>query len=407
MTDLQLGSLIIGGAVVVLVYAYNWWQEHRYRQQAQKAFARNHPDVLLETPKNMVRGGETRRMEPVIQPREAAASLSGAAVRSRPAEEKIEPMLFADEDSMDDFVDPEAALAARKAVAEQPAPPAIEPQIEEPQAEEEPEEPAEEPSAASLIHPALDFIAEIRAGEPIAASRVPTFPGSKRMVTIGQGDEGRWEVVLSTSRSRYRELRVGQQLADRQGALTQEHLNAFCMGVQQFADAIEAGATFPPRSASLAAARELDDFCAGVDVQIGLNVMAARSPFPMDKVSLLSESAGLVRGKDGNYQYLNDAGKLLFTLSNQDQTPFGAASTGLTLLFDVPRAAGGLAAFDELVDFAVDLSSELGGTLADDNGRPLSGTSLDGIRDQLAAIYARMDERGIPAGSAEALRLFA
>ncbi len=66
MTDLQLGSLAIGGALVVAVYAFNSWQEYRYRKQAAKAFARNQPDVLLETPQNVVRKGDSQRLEPAL-----------------------------------------------------------------------------------------------------------------------------------------------------------------------------------------------------------------------------------------------------------------------------------------------------------------------------------------------------
>lgn len=407
MTDLQLGSLIVGGAIVGLVYAYNWWQERRYRQQAQKAFARNHPDVLLETPKNMVRQGESMRMEPVIQtsaPAEAVAMPTMRAVEPEVrAEPRIDPVLLADDD-LDDFVDPQAALAARKPAAPAPAPaPSIAPSA--PVIEEE--EPQDEVVTTSMLDAALDFIAEIRASDPIPAVNVPTFPGAKRIVTLGLNDAGQWEVVVSTSRSRYRQLQVGLQLADRQGALTQEQLNAFCMGVQQFADEFDASVTFPQRSAKLNTARELDEFCASVDVLIGLNILPVTKPFPVEKIRVLAEKAGLLRGPDGNFHYRSDSGKTLFTLTNHDESPFGTTSEGLTLLFDVPRVAGGLAVFDYLADFAQTLSTALEGTLADDNGKVLTESSLDNIRAQLADIYARMDDRGIAAGSMAALRLFA
>lgn len=401
MTDLQLGSLVIGGAIVVVVYAYNWWQEHRYRQQAQKAFSRNQPDVLLETPKNMVRTGESRRLEPIIQAREPVAALEIPPMRAVDPLEKTTPPLFVDDDDLDDFVDPQAALAARQAALVSPTPVQTAP---EPQPEPEQEEAV---VTTSLLDPVLDFIAEIHAGEQIPAANVPTFPGAKRIVTLGLNDDDQWEVVLHTNRSRYVELQVGLQLADRQGALTQEQLNAFCMGVQQFADEFDAVVTFPQRASKLNAARNLDEFCASVDVLIGLNIMPSEKPFPMEKVRVLAESAGLVRGQDGNFHYRSDSGKTLFTLCNQDEAPFGTTSEGLTLLFDVPRVAGGVAVFDYLADFAQSLATALGGVLADDNGKALTEKSLSNIRQQLSGIYARMDDRGIAAGSVAALRLFA
>ena len=126
-----------------------------------------------------------------------------------------------------------------------------------------------------------------------------------------------------------------------------------------------------------------------------------------EKVRVLAESAGLVRGADHNFHYNSNSGKTLFTLANQDETPFGTTSEGLTLLFDVPGVAGGLAVFDYLAEFAQTLSSALGGDLADDNGKPLTEASLNNIRKQLADLYACMDDRGIAAGSVAALRLFA
>ena len=407
MTDLQMGSLVIGGAIVVVVYAYNWWQEHRYRQQAQKAFSRNQPDVLLETPKNMVRTGESRRMEPIIQSREPVSALEMPPIRAVEPEEQHTASLFDDADDLDDFIDPQAALAARQA-ASQAAPVHTTPVHVAAKPEPKPEPEQEEVAVTtSLLDPALDFIAEIHAGEQIPAANVPTFPGAKRIVTLGLNGDDQWEVVLHTNRSRYVELQVGLQLADRQGALTQEQLNAFCMGVQQFADEFDAVVTFPQRASKLNAARNLDEFCASVDVLIGLNIMATEKPFPMEKVRVLAENSGLARGPDGNFHYRSDSGKTLFTLCNQDETPFSTTSEGLTLLFDVPRVAGGVEVFDYLTDFAQSLAASLGGVLADDNGKPLTEKSLSNIHQQLSGIYARMDDRGIAAGSVAALRLFA
>ncbi len=51
MTDLQLGLLVIGGLVVVGVFAYNRRQERAARLQAQRAFGGSrHADVLLQEP---------------------------------------------------------------------------------------------------------------------------------------------------------------------------------------------------------------------------------------------------------------------------------------------------------------------------------------------------------------------
>ena len=53
-----------------------------------------------------------------------------------------------------------------------------------------------------------------------------------------------------------------------------------------------------------------------------------------------------------------------------------------------------------------DPDCELAGTLVDDNRVPLNDRSVLAIRQQLKSIHAKMEARGMPAGSERALRLF-
>jgi FtsZ-interacting cell division protein ZipA len=398
MTDLQLGSLIVGGVIVAAVYAFNWWQEYRYRQQAAKAFARNESDALLDVPKNMVRSAGASRMEPSLETAELVP-------------ERFEPLLVEPELEVAPAYQPQPQAApVREPYIEPPVAPSVAvdaaPYVPEPVKVAAPVSDDSEALASSLLDSSIDFVAEVHATEVIAAADLPVFRGSKRVQVMGS-QNNRWEACLPSSRSRYKELKIGLQLADRQGALSSEQLNAFCMSVQQFADEYEAVVTFPQRSAKLTAATNLDEFCASVDVLIGLNVMAASRPFPMERVRLLAENAGLVRSPEGAFHYRSDSGKTLFTLSNYDQTPLGNTSSGLTLLFDVPRVAGGVSVFDYFAEFAQHLSVALSGELVDDNSKPLTEASLDNIRKQLGVLYAKMDDRGIAPGSVAALRLFA
>ncbi|MDD3528723.1 MAG: cell division protein ZipA C-terminal FtsZ-binding domain-containing protein, partial [Gallionellaceae bacterium] len=111
-------------------------------------------------------------------------------------------------------------------------------------------------------------------------------------------------------------------------------------------------------------------------------------------------------GADGGFSLRDADGRLLFSLTDGtggEEEP----SHGITLLFDVPRVADGLAAFDRMAALGLDLAERLGGQLVDDGGRPASRASLARERQNLEAIYARMAARGIPAGGDRALRLFA
>ena len=50
MTDLQLGLLVVGAAVVAVVLAYNRAQERKVQRDAQRAFASGHSDALMDEP---------------------------------------------------------------------------------------------------------------------------------------------------------------------------------------------------------------------------------------------------------------------------------------------------------------------------------------------------------------------
>lgn len=372
MTDLQLSLLGLGAAVIGGVVAFNWWQEYRYRQKAAAVFAKNQPDVLLETPKNMVRPGKApaQRLEPTLAQDVMAAETGGAA------EPRLQPLKRA-------FERPEEVEEDEVAVA------------------------------AAILDPSLDFIAQLHAGEMISAKQIPVFNLGKRVQIIGLRDDEQWVVVAASSAGQFSELQLGLQLVDRQGPVEEARLNQFCQQVQAFADSYEAVVTFPQRAQKLKQARDLDDFCASVDMLIGLNLQASQGALSLLKLANVVESAGLMLDRDGGFHYRSDSGNTLFSVVRSDQQPIRRSDLAegqadrLTLLFDVPRVAGGLEVFDYMAELAQQLALALNADLADDNGRALTPAAIGSIRQQLAAIYARMDDQGLTAGGMAALRVFA
>ncbi|WP_269532015.1 cell division protein ZipA C-terminal FtsZ-binding domain-containing protein [Chitinimonas sp. BJYL2] len=353
MTEFHWITLGLGVALVGGVWGYNAWQEWRFKKRATEAFARNHPDVLLETPKNMVRQGEQgMRLEPSLMP---SAPVLGAAVTA-PAES----------------VDLSDSLAL----------------------------------AVAVLDPALDYIAEVHPAEPIDFSQVPTIEVGKRVRALGLADNDEWEVIRPGQR--YHELRVGVQLVDRQGAVSEAQLILFCEQISAFAEAVGGVASFPRREDKLDVAHELDTFCADVDMQIGLSVVSSRAPFPVSRLTPMIETAGLVLEADGAFHARSESGQPLFILCDRHHRPMDALdeTPSVTLLLDVPRVAGGEQAFDRMADLAQQMALTLGGDLVDDDNRSLKPADLAAIRKQLVALYGRMDDRGIPAGGVAALRLF-
>ena len=159
-------------------------------------------------------------------------------------------------------------------------------------------------------------------------------------------------------------------------------------------------------------AQQLAALCADVDVQIGLNLTARGGAVPGKRIRALAEAHGLVLERDGRFHRRDETGLELFTLCNMEAAAFSTegmkelATKGLTLLFDVARVQGGIDAFDRFVEFTRTMADSLSAAIVDDNQQPLDDAALGKIRAQLQALYASMEEQGIPAGSPLALRLF-
>jgi hypothetical protein len=368
MSDLQLSLIGAGIGLVAVVFAYNKWQERKHRKLAERVFRGDHPDVLLgrreaEAAVGEAAGGE--RIEPVME---------SATVADSPAAESVQ------------------SFAARAAMAEPPA---------------------------ELADPVIDCIVRFESAELIGgpslwqAQQQALAKLTRAVFWSGENERsGQWEHLTAHSAGDYRRLRVALQLADRRGPLADADLTLFMNGVQRLADEFLAVADMPTRNEVLARAAELDGFCAGVDIQIGVNVVAGAAPLAGTKLRGLAEAAGLALRGDGMFHAADEDGATLFTLSNLEAVLFAAeemktlATHGITFTLDVPRVADGARAFDRMIALARQFAGSLGGTLVDDNRAPLADSALDVIHDKILEIDQRMAQRGISAGSPQALRLF-
>ena len=272
------------------------------------------------------------------------------------------------------------------------------------------------PLQASGLDSATEYLARLKFARPQLGNFAALLGVLRRIGkpvrAFGLKADGAWEPLSGHPRNVYGQVEFGLQLADRGGALTPDQLDAFCRALYEFA-AEEGGAvSCPDKETALELAQELDLFCMEVDVLIGLNVSSAESrPFTSEAMHSLAQEARLSLEADGLFHARDDFGHGLFTLANQEDEPFprdgrGLTTHGITLLFDVPRVADGLNVFDRMTRLGFDLAWRLEGRLVDDGGRPVSEDSLTRDRTRLAHYYARMEERGIPAGGERALRLF-
>ena len=359
MSDLQL-ALLAGGAVFVLaVIAYNVWQERRARRGAERAFGERPPDVLLE----------------------------------RPAIERREPTLGR--------VDEVAAVGEPA-----PAPPP------ERVAAEELEAPG---GPAAEVSSRIDTVAVILADDPVMLEQLEplrTALGAHRKPVHIEGivDE-QWHPVDASPRASWRELRVGLQLADRQGPLAEEEIERFNRAIAEFASQVNAVSQREAPQAAAARARELDAFAADADIEVAVNVVGrSGATFATSRVKQLALENALSETASGDLVSFAGDGSVEFVVRRfgdpPGTKPAAAYLNGLTFALDLPQVDDPAAALADMVALARAFAEKLGGELVDDNRRPLTEAGIASLRRSLEKIVAGMEAHGIPAGSPLARRLF-
>ena len=355
MSDLTIGLMFIGAVVIAGVVLYNHMQEVRFRRRAEAGFGRDGGDVLLDAPAPVVQ----ERIEPLLSP---AAADAEATIPGR-----VEP----------------GGMAAGNSDTE-PSP--------------------------------IDYIIQVNASQIIGRDALQRLLEAldglgKRVQVLASASPGPWAPVASAPPGVTR-TRIALQLADRRGHVTQDDLFAFQRLVTQWAQNIGATIDAPDVAPYIQVAKDLDQFCADVDVVVGLNVVAATGePFSGFKVRNCAEAVGF-RMDESAFRYADPHGTTLFSLENMQSGPLDpdriktSTINGVTLLLDVPRLNDGVAAFDQMVHTGKSLAEGLGGTLVDDNRTAVTEAGLEQIRNQLRRIYGEMQARGIAAGARTALRLF-
>ena len=215
-----------------------------------------------------------------------------------------------------------------------------------------------------------------------------------------------WRPISPHSGERYHWFCSAMQLVDRRGPINDADFSRFVDGVGRTADQFMAIPTAAPaRAESIERAGQLDQFCASVDVQIGVNLVSGAEPFLGTKLRGLVEAQGLALRADGLFHAEDDNGNSLFVLGNLEPTLFSPESLrdmqtqGLTMIVDVPRVADGAQVFDRMMLVAKQLAGALGAHVVDDNRQPFGPEAAALIRQQIKHFQGQMQECGMPAGS--------
>ncbi|MDT8991586.1 cell division protein ZipA C-terminal FtsZ-binding domain-containing protein [Curvibacter sp. APW13] len=271
------------------------------------------------------------------------------------------------------------------------------------------------------LDPLIDAIANIAlepgsvvSGEAAMAALPPTRRvGTKPFAVEGlNAVTGQWEAPAGGQR--YSAFQAGVQLANRSGALNEIEFSEFVVKTQAFADAISATPEFTEMVDEVARAKELDQFASVHDAQLMFSIRARNASWSPGYVQQHAAKLGFVPGVM--------PGRMVIAASTEGLPPVlvlefdsqaalaedleQSAIRELSLHLDVGQVDRGEQPFERMCEVAIQLSQTMEGVVTDDNGRPLTQDTLNGIARDLQGLYSTLEMRDFAAGSALARRLF-
>ncbi|WP_153100131.1 cell division protein ZipA C-terminal FtsZ-binding domain-containing protein [Paraburkholderia hayleyella] len=416
MDELTLGLIGAGAVVVGGVVLYNAWQGAKVRRKLPQPA----PDEIAE---NAAR--EEPEPSPFIESTRAAPRREAAPDEATADHARFEPMFGAEAGSgvpaqaaFSSFSHDAAEGVEGASDATQDSDPGgVEPLFEATSEDSAAAQVRGAASAVAVVDRRIDCIVPLTPATLVAGDKALMLAqrlrraGSKPVHIEGQAEGSSvWEPLQNGVR--YAMLRAAVQLANRSGALNELEFSEFVTGVQQFADAIDAAPEFPDMMETVSMARELDAFAAQCDAQLSINVLSDGAPWSANYVQAVASQDGLLLSRDGTRFVKLDAKQnpafmLQFGDTNflrDDLTYKGGQMIALVL--DVPVADEDILPFRLICDYAKSLAERIGGRVVDEQRRALPEPSLLAIEKQLMALYARLEQAGIPAGSPATRRLF-
>lgn len=470
MTDLQLALLALGALIIVAVVIFNWWQERNLRNEISERFTEPHQDALIQDARTddfRIDTDAVLKDDHDYQPEEER-------VYSAPYQEQAPATIPEDDDSSDYESRMTEAVSAVAEFEQDMAVPVHElsnqassweddthheplPEhattaelMEEAGLDEtaaasskfwtdsaQPEMAAAAPASPSPANQPINQLTDEQVALPASINhqvdliallylQQPAVGGALRELLLsladldkpiyayGLGFDGVWcPLTREHEATEFIRAVCSLQLADRSGQVSKEALNRFQHAVDSMGHKLGAQVEWQGNSDPFHYASELDQFCLDVDKLVGFHLLqSASGPFTGTKFRGLAEAGGLVLREDGAFHYESDHGQRLFSVTNQDNTPFStemlrtAVVRGITFQLDIPRVKNCAEVFNHMVLVARQMESSLSGQLVDDNQRALGEAQIEKIRQQLKMIHATMVARGIVPGSPIALRLF-
>ncbi|WP_371687969.1 cell division protein ZipA C-terminal FtsZ-binding domain-containing protein [Snodgrassella alvi] len=424
MSDSVLIVLVVGAAIILAVLAYNIYQESQYRKQLRDQFGHANKDALLDSQVNSVRDGA-----------EAQSVMNTKAMVPEPEADKAADAVAAQAETIftGENVVPEASegLAAEEEIIEavEPVPAADSEEIAAGNTSERaPMVPLSRTVAVKGRKTLLDvhdmskqplpwfdvrfdYLAYIALYEPKELHAMPRLSSRSRFRLVGCTMDDRYQIAEPIPSVYYQGFVVGLQAISRSGLLTHEELAHFGEQANRFAEQMDGQLLLTDINTFLDVARPLDELCARVDQTIAIHLVSRSNVSGMELRTAV-EKQGFELGHDGAFFYAGSDGEPLFNIVTLDNTPFTSTLLanqnyrGFSMLFDIVHIPNGEKCFDQFMDMAVKLSSQLGLDLVNDKVEELSTEWLREVRRYVIDRQKEMKQVELEPGSELAKRLF-
>lgn len=424
MSDSVLIVLVVGAAIILAVLAYNIYQESQYRKQLRDQFGHANKDALLDSQVNSVRDGaeaqsmlNTKAMVPEPEADKAADAVAEQAETIFTGENAVPEAsegLVAEEEIID-AVEPVPAANSEEIAAEntsertQMTPLSRTVAVKGRKTLLDVHDMSKQPLPWFDVR--FDYLAYIALYEPKELHAMPRLSSRSRFRLVGCTMDDRYQIAEPIPSVYYQGFVVGLQAISRSGLLTHEELAHFGEQANRFAEQMDGQLLLTDINTFLDVARPLDELCARVDQTIAIHLVSRSNVSGMELRAAV-EKQGFELGHDGAFFYAGSDGEPLFNIVTLDNTPFTSTLLanqnyrGFSMLFDIVHIPNGEKCFDQFMDMAVKLSSQLGLDLVNDKVEELSTEWLREVRRYVIDRQKEMKQVELEPGSELAKRLF-
>lgn len=424
MSDSVLIVLVVGAAIILAVLAYNIYQESQYRKQLRDQFGHANKDALLDSQVNSVRDGaeaqsvlNTKAMVPEPEADKAADAVAAQAETMFTGENAVPEAsegLVAEEEIIEavepvPMADPEEIAAENTSERTQMTPLSRTVAVKGRKTLLDVHDMSKQPLPWFDVR--FDYLAYIALYEPKELHAMPRLSSRSRFRLVGCTMDDRYQIAEPIPSVYYQGFVVGLQAISRSGLLTHEELAHFGEQANRFAEQMDGQLLLTDINTFLDVARPLDELCARVDQTIAIHLVSRSNVSGMELRAAV-EKQGFELGHDGAFFYAGSDGEPLFNIVTLDNTPFTSTLLanqnyrGFSMLFDIVHIPNGEKCFDQFMDMAVKLSSQLGLDLVNDKVEELSTEWLREVRRYVIDRQKEMKQVELEPGSELAKRLF-